>query len=238
MNIDRSFDCLSKVKHIHKGKRAFVVGSGSSIDCFDWSVCVNKDDIILAVNQSVTALDKCNYFCMTDGANIESNFFQYGVSICDKVIMANGYFFDLPAFIDQYDLFRYKTYIFNRRYNDIHNHNFNLQDGLLIAGTDVVHVTAHLAHIMGCSPIFLIGVDLNYDNHKKYCAPTKFKQEVKWSNNTPKCMLETTQSGLYDPFLNESFHTWKEIKQQNSDISFINLNPQSRLTELFETKTI
>ena len=57
---------LSTVKDIHKGHRAFVLGSGPSLNTFNFEK-VTCEDIIFACNQSVVVLEQCDYFCMTGG---------------------------------------------------------------------------------------------------------------------------------------------------------------------------
>lgn len=232
--IEPKFDNLSIIKNIHKDKRAFIIGTSSSLDEFDWSI-IKDDDIVFAVNHAVTALKKCNYFCMTDVSNLECNYFNWGFNICDKIIMCNGFFFDNKAFQDLYDHFIPKTYIFNRRYQDNNNVSFDYDDGLLIDGCDVIHVTAHLAYLMGCAPIHLVGVDLNYNNYNKYCSPSQFKNEIKWSPYTPEIMLRPYLNGLQDVALTMSYNMWAKIKEQNPNIDFKIMSKKSRLKDFYKS---
>lgn len=225
-------DPLSRVSGIHAGRRAIVMGSGHSINSFDFSKLL-KDDIIISCNQSITAVKHCNYFCMTDGAIPEAEFFQYGVEISDKILFCSGLsFLELPAVVAQYDKIKHKSYFFNRRYNNSSNLDFNLNDGLLIKGSDVVHVAAHLAHIMGCYPIVLVGVDLNYAKGKKYCDSLEYKKEVVWTPG--KWFVSSLSSGDDDPNLSSSYNTWRDIKVQNPGVKFLNTNPQGKLSQLFD----
>jgi hypothetical protein len=221
--------------NIHKGKRGIICGSGYSIDNFDFGK-LSKDDIIFAVNQSVTAMKRCNYFCMTDVTVVGSNFFEYGYNISDKIMMCSGLSFYNYINSNLYQKIKDKTHFLNRRYNNKVNASFNLNDGVLIDGADVIHPTAHLAHIMGCSPIVLIGVDLNYKDGKKYCDSKEFKKEVEWPANTGTPTKPFgNASGADDFLLTTSFNMWLKVKDQNPNVKFLNANPKGRLTELFET---
>jgi len=228
---------LSLVKNIHKENRAFIFGSGYSVNIFDFNK-INKEDIIFACNQSITALKRCNYFCMTDGAIPEANFFDYGREISDKIAFCSGTsFIKLPAVIEQYEKIKEKSYFFNRRYNQPQNMNFNIEDDSLIVGTDVVHVTSHLAHIMGCNPLILVGVDLNYKKGQKYCSNTEFKKDIIWSRAEQRpgmWPISKNPSGEGDKNLNDSYSTWISIKNANKNVIFLNTNPCGKLSNLFD----
>jgi hypothetical protein len=221
----------------HKGCRALILGSGYSLNDFDFRK-ITENDIIFACNQAITVLKHCNYFCMTDGAIPEVNFFEYGASISDNIAFCDGKGFrELPAVINQYEKIKEKSLFFNRRNHDPENVKFDLDDGLLIVGTDVIHPTAHLAYIMGCSPLVLIGVDLNYDNGKKYCENTEFKNEIIWSMAHARPIMwpmSKNPTGEDDPNLMKSFEIWKAIKKENENIKFLNVNPRGRLSSLFD----
>jgi len=228
---------LSDVKNSHKGSRAIVCGSGWSLNSFNFDA-LPKSDIIFACNHAVTALKHCNYFCIADGAVTEANFFEYGTGISDKVVFLRGAScFASPTVMSLYDKLKDKLYVIDHR-NSASNFDFNLNDGLLITGTDVVHGTTHLAHMMGCSPIILVGVDLNYKNGKKYCDSSEFKKEVQWSTAQGyrgKWFYSQNPSGDDDFSLTNSFSVWKAIKDINKDVVLLNANPQGKLSTLFNS---
>jgi hypothetical protein len=213
-----NLNLLPEVKNIHKGHRAIVLGSGYFLDKIDFSK-ISREDIIFSCNQSITALKYCDYFCMVDEAIPGSNYFTYGLSIANKVAFCNIHMIKSQAI----------------RYDDRVNVDFDLNDGLLITGTDVVHVTAHLSHIMGCFPIILAGVDLNHDSGKKYCNSDEFNNEIIYQPGIKRVTIPKNSSGSDDRDLEKSFETWERIKNSNKQITFLNVNPKGRLSELFET---
>ena len=93
------------------------------------------------------------------------------------------------------------------------------------AGEDVIHITSHLAYIMGCREIVLAGVDLTVNNGI-YCNPTTYKKEVDWSGVAP---VNNPQ------FLDASYNTWLKVKEINSNIKFLDASPRGRLNEIFDS---
>jgi hypothetical protein len=221
---------LSEFKNIHKGYRAIICGSGPSLNGFDFNK-LTENDIVFAYGQAVTVLKHCHYFCMTDEAVPRMNFFEYGTDISDKIGLLGVAFNGHPRVLDLYEKINNKLFILDRRFNNSRSTDFNLNDGLLIVGVDGVHVTSHLAHIMGCSPIVLVGVDLKYDNGKMYCDGTEFKNKVHWSYTS----RSNSPSGENDPEFVRSFDLWREIKQNNPNVKFLNANSKGRLVELFDS---
>lgn len=218
-----SFNSLAEVKDKHVGCPAFIFGSGPSINEFDITKIPNNA-VSLCCNQGMTALEHSNYFCMTDGSIPGSSYFDYGIEHSDYVMMCSRGMSDLPDVKSRFEQIKDKSFFFNRRYG---SGNFDFKDdSLLIDGYDVVHVIAHLAFIMGCSPIIFVGVDLCYKDGQKYCNPTIFNNEVKYGAN----FHIPTGS---DPVLQTSFENWKRIKSANPQVNFLNANPWGRLSELF-----
>lgn len=214
---------LQDVKNIHKDKRGIVVGSGYFVNYFDFNK-LKEDDIIFACNQSVTFLEKADYFCIADLAVLKANFFKHGQSITNKTVMFGGAFANSKS---------ESCLVFNRRYYDEFNFKFSNELEEVICG-DVVHITSHFAYATGCNPIILVGVDLNYENGKKYCDTKSFDKIINW-NRKRGWPYSHHPEGKGDPNLEQSFERWKEIKKQNPNIQFLNVNPKSRLTEIFES---
>jgi len=232
-----NFSDLAIFRNIHKGQRAFVVGAGYSLNDFDTSKITDKD-IVLAVNHGCTVLKHCHYFCFTDGSIPYANFFKHATNISDKIMCcANLTLYEHLVKVNMYELIKDKTYFLNRRYTTSNNLNFNFWDGLLIDGNDVSHVVSHLAHVLGCNPIILVGIDLNYRTGVKYCTGTIFKEKVIWPKEAP-IIYSSLPDGRDDINLNMSYNLWCQIKNQNPQVKFININPNSRLTTLFGVSQI
>lgn len=220
-------------KDRHKGRRGIIMGSGWSLSEYDLTEF--KNDITLAVNQAVSSLDHCSYFCMSDGATPEANFFEYGCSIADNILFFGSSLQLSPGINKIWDKIKDKSFFIPRRSNTM-DFNFNLEDDNLIWGFDVCQVTTHMAYIMGCSPLILIGVDLNYKNHKKYCNNTKIKEEVTWSEKQGygnSFFYSGHSEGIDDPYLSHSCEGWRAIKSQNPNLNILTANPKSNLIHFF-----
>lgn len=207
---------IHTISGIHEGKRAIICGSGPSLNDIDFNK-ISKDNIIFACNQSVTVMNYCNYFCMTD-AVIPSKvgLFNYGASIADTVVSL-GRLWQIKE-LPFYESIKNKV-CFIERAGDV----FNFTNETLIMGIDVIHPTAHLAYIMGCSPIIFAGVDLKHKNNQIYCNGITYTEELRWEFVSQECHLGS------------SFDAWRKIKECNPGVKFLNASPSGRLAELFET---
>jgi len=233
---DLKFDPLSSFKNIHKGKRAIVCGSAPSLNNIDFSLIKPNKNIIFACNQSVTALSKCDYFCMTDCTVPKEPFFEHGIQIARKVIVSftpewyHHHFFKEERWTRHWNQFyerlKDKIYFLERKENPFFDFSCNER---LIWGIDVVHPISHLAHITGCTEIVLAGVDLNIKN-EIYCKSSTYKHPVEFANNYNA--PPSSQS------LTRAFNGWREIKKQNGNIVFLNTSTHGKLKELFDTVPI
>jgi len=211
-----NYTSLELFKNIHKGKCAIICGAAPSLNNIEFNK-ITKENIIFACNQSVTVMTYCDYFCMTDAAIPEtSDLFKYGSNIT-KNIMALGALLQISC-LPFYEEIKDKTYFIERRTNNDINFNNNQS---LILGVDVTHPTAHLAYIMGCNPIILAGIDLQPKLNKMYCDNKFYDKEISWGNRP------------YD--FNNSYMQWVKIKENNSNIKFLNTSLDGKLKNLFET---
>jgi len=224
-------DDIKKYINLHKGKKAIICGSGPSINEIDFKL-VSDEYIIFCCNQSVTALDKCHYFCITDNSVICMDFFEHGVKICDEFIALGP--FGTPANLmannnnskirNKYaELIKNKSKFFKRSGGLPFKKRGPVTEGPV--GNDVVHITTHLAYLFGCREIVLAGVDLTTKGGV-YCNPTSYNNEVNWEG----VALENS-----DELLDNSFKGWEEIKEKTKDVKFLNASSKSRLKELFDT---
>lgn len=224
MSNSAEFNPLSQFKDIHKGKRAIVCGAGPSLDDFDFNK-ITKNDIVFACNRAVTTMKHCGYFCFTDNIPATS-YWNHGCNITENVMFLSSGF-------GKYENIENKSFYLNRNYNNLTLDFYD--DKLLIhecsGGLDCVHVTSNLAHIMGCCPIVLVGVDLRYRGNQRYCTPKEFKDEI--TTTAPIDGGPPIQVGDSDKWLDASFHVWEKIKTQNPNIIFLTVSENSRLSEIF-----
>ena len=226
----------SELKNIHKGRRGVVMGAGWSLTETDLSMF--KDDVVFACNIATTAINRCSYFCMSDGADPESNFFEHGCTISDKILFFGEGLFTAPGMLKLWDKIKDKSLFLGRRWKKNlvdYDFNFDLEDGKVIWAADVGQIMAHMAHLTGCDPIILAGIDLNYKKNKKYCdstiGPIVWSEKQGYGNNIFHSHLP---DGADDDALSNSFEAWKQIKTANPNIQFLVANPQSRIAPMFK----
>tara|TARA_R100000664_G_C2755546_1_gene143282 strand:+ start:779 stop:1471 length:693 start_codon:yes stop_codon:yes gene_type:complete len=225
-------DDIKKYIDKHKGKRAIVCGTGPSLNDINFNK-LSDDIIIFACNQAVTALDKCNYFCIADNAIICMDFFKHGANICNEFIcfgfndadhlMSNN---NNSSIRNKFkELIKNKSKFFERG-----GVKFNKTGPLFRGpkGEDVIHVTSHFAYLLGIREILLAGVDLTVDNGT-YCEPTVYKNKVNWDG-----VAHYNNNEL----LSNSFNLWKKLKEEIKDVKFLNASPRGRLNEIFDSVEI
>ncbi len=154
----------------HKGKRAFLVGNGPSINRQDLNRM--RDDVVFACNSFYLKYGdltfRPTYHAVEDRLVAEDNSEELSALDCSTKLTS----FDLRKFIrpDQ------RTVYFNfvRHYMADSNprfprFSFDAGDKVYWGGT-VLYMCIQLAAFMGCDPIYLIGVDLSYNVPKTVIA--------------------------------------------------------------------
>ena len=232
-----SHDNILDFKDIHKGKRAIVCGAGPSLNDINFDLISPEDNVIFACNQSVTALTRCDYFCLADNAIVVMPFFEYGIDITTRKVIAMG---NLTNMLNNCQnktrqdklakMLKGKVHVLPRGFGDSVQFKkwgpiIRGPDGKNGLHEDVVHLTSHFAHITGCREIVLAGVDLTVDNGI-YCKPTTYKEEVDWS----KVALVNEKS-----VLDASFKTWVKVKRRNRNIKFLDASPRGVLNKIFNS---
>tara|TARA_R100000008_G_scaffold24245_1_gene13071 strand:- start:815 stop:1570 length:756 start_codon:yes stop_codon:yes gene_type:complete len=222
---------IKKYINRHRGKRAIVCGTGPSLNDINFNL-LSDDIIIFACNQSVTALDKCDYFCIADNAIICMDFFEHGAEIANEVIVMGPFNNAEDLMSNNHDskqrskfveLIKNKSKFFPRGSMLPFNKTGPILKGP--PGEDVVHITSHFAYLLGCREIILAGVDLTIDNGI-YCESTIYKEEVRWDG-----IAHYNNNDL----LSNSFNVWQQIKESSNDVKFLNASPRGRLNEIFDS---
>lgn len=152
---------LDEYVDIHRGRRAFVVGNGPSLANIDMSHL--KDEITLGANRVYLGFEKWgfdfNYWGITDRLQIEEHFREWEKNIPEGAVKFFPFEY-LPAFN-----FKNSCPInFIYKYNgDDKKIEFDRDPRSISIGFTVTHMLLQIAVIMGCNPIYLIGVDHNYN---------------------------------------------------------------------------
>ena len=150
----------------HKGTIGFVVGSGPSARNIDPDML--KDHTVLSVNSSIKKFYKCDYYVIDDWDVMNWDYFDYARGLdCMKLLYRKHYAKHERLFRpDNYILYSHSEYAIN---GVVKPNNLKLTKSEPIIGARTVQASAvHLAYIMGCDPIVLIGADCRYEDGKRY----------------------------------------------------------------------
>jgi hypothetical protein len=109
----------------------------------------------------------------------------------------------------------------------------------LIEGSTSAQVAAHFAHVMGCSPIVLLGCDCKYDGDKYhfYDYPGEFRDAYRkdeYRDFKPRDLIVRRRES--NRYLDGHLACWQKIKDANPDIEIIDCSG-GRLT-MFEQMSV
>ena len=148
----------------HKGRTCFLLGTGPSLRNLK-PECIEKH-IVIAVNSSILKAPKADYYFSCDtGLVLWKSWTTLRNLKCQLILGSNCGF---GAFEDRIDgkvfdgIDQKRIHYIGRKSDDIYD-----KGNLLVHGSSSIHPALHLAYVMGCSPIVLIGCDLKYVNGLK-----------------------------------------------------------------------
>ena len=162
---------LADFQNKHAGQMGFVLGAGPSLHFQDTSLL--RDYPVFAVNSAILKVPQCDYFVTDDSAAADWNYYQMTAkrSNCHKLLFKNK----LEGLVD---IFEPEKVVW---YDHVagHNPDFNAKnlEGYsmskdasqpIVAARTSAGSAVHLAYIMGCDPIVLLGCDSCFRNGKRY----------------------------------------------------------------------
>lgn len=181
----------------HMGCRCFVIGNGSSLKKQDLSLLSNEITITVNAFYTHPIVEKWQpkYYCLTDpvlfdGSTARENFFQ---NLRQKIHSSK---FLVPLYaknvIESHQLLPIdKTYYVAFLSELSENVNYNIDLTKSIPGTiNVVELGIMWAMFMGCSPIYLVGLDHDWLSHrsmqKHFYTENKSGDSLKTDNDLGK----------------------------------------------------
>ena len=162
---------LHKYAGLHENQRCFIVGNGPSLNRIDMSLV--KDEITLGANRVYLGFEKWGfhftYWGVEDFLQIKQGHKEFNRFLPD----------DMVKFVPrQYcHLFRVKNLCpVNFLYEYGGYPKFSGGPDVLYLGYSVTYMLLQIAVVMGCDPIYLIGVDYSYN------IPDQVRVGEKWSD--------------------------------------------------------
>lgn len=217
----------------HKGSRCFVIGNGPSLNKLDMGKL--KNEITIGANRCFLGFDrwgfKVKYWTIEDklvAEDVREEWNEFGGPV--KFIPL-----DLQPLITNYDkvcMLNLKRESFERGFPNFSGHCCEL-----FWGGTVTYVMLQLAAIMGCSPIYLIGVDFNYVKPEHVTVGEK---KTEWTSHgddpnhfDPGYFGEDRK--WHDPMLPRMLKAFRSAKRyfDSRGITVLNATPGTKL-DVFE----
>jgi len=153
----------------HKGQMAFILGAGPSLRLHDMSSL--DDYVTFTVNSSIVKKPDCDYFVTDDSASANWSWFRETAvnSRCTKFLhraklSERAYFFPEDEVV-LYDHVSQHSPDFDPKSEE----GYELtKDGYIVASRTSVGSALHIAWLMGCDRIVLLGCDACYTDNKRY----------------------------------------------------------------------
>ncbi len=217
----------------HKGIPAIVLGSGPSLHNLDWELI--KPYITIAVNSAILKAPKSNYYFSCDfGMTVWKSWLTLRNLKCDLILYNVDVGFRHLEYLTKENTFEgideSRVHYFDMKDSDL-----KMDTVELIRGSTSTQVAVHFAHLLGCSPIYLIGCDCKYVDGKYHYYD--FPEEVvdkyrksEYEDFKPRNLI--VQKGDSNKYLDGHFEIWKKIREQNPDINIIDKS-EGRLENVF-----
>jgi len=160
-------ESISALRGAEQGRLGFVVGSGPSVLQIDFERLAAYP--IVVVNSAILLAPFACYWCSADPrSTFRASFEKLVVNGEHKPTVCVIYETNYLTGIDlRYPLLADRTFFFQRQNGD--GGSFRRSDDRLFNGTSSAHFAAHLAAILGCDPIVILGCDCGFDaNGKRY----------------------------------------------------------------------
>lgn len=214
-NLIRS-DPFEHIRGINKGEVGFIAASGPSLRHIDSKKF--EDKTIIAVNGSFLKFKNQNpYYFTCDGRVVFKYHWQevkYSYSpVVVNLAGAGSQIFLWGGILDTSRIYYYSEKREDKKFLDT--------DSSIISASNSTIAAVHFAHILGCSPIILLGVDCCYEEGKKYYNDFEGQPKDGWHLNVsdPPAVDEDKSS---DGYLHLFQNGWKEIAEINNHIEILN----------------
>ncbi len=185
---------LEEMNGKHNGTICFVIGAGPSIHYQDLTPL--KKCVTIAVNSGYVAAPWATYFLSDDWSVQAWSFFEDLQRSNTTVLLYEGMFKGAQkTFGNRTVFFRHRT-----KYHITDKYVHNDYENNICQGRSSTSTAIHVAHIMGCSKIVLVGVDCcRIQNYRYFWQFPGFKNPPHRKDRVPvdgyyKCNFEGKQS--------------------------------------------
>ncbi len=220
----------------HEGRMAFVVGSGPSLRHLTPEQCCDiSQHVVIAVNGAILAFPDAEYFVGCDGRFTLTKAWQLLKNVDCKCLMDESFAgyntYDIAIGVDSYEgIHPDRLFVFKKRRDG--GSALSADAETFICGTSSAHPAMHLANIMGCSPIVLLGMDCQEEDGKRRFTDFDDQPDDGLFYPAGEKYFAEDNASILGSFKN----TWVEIAEANPDIEIINCS--GGVLEAFPRKSI
>ncbi len=221
----------------HKGIPAIILGSGPSLHKLNFDLI--RPYITIAVNSAILKVPESNYYFSCDfGMTVWESWITLRNLACDLILYNVDVGFRYLENLTKEDTFEGisegRIYYFEMK-----DSNLKMDSIELIRGSTSTQVAVHFAHLLGCSPIVLLGCDCQYVDNKYhyYDFPGEEIDKIRkpeYANFKSKNLI--VQEGDSNRYLDGHIVCWEKIQKQNPNINIIDTS-EGRL-DMFSQMTI
>ena len=231
MNIIHTYDYLKDFKNIHKGQRAFFIGTGPSLRLED--VEMLKGEIVFGVNSLVESIEKISfpltYYGLADKRAVKLFYGKAAKSSIGNIFVGSG---RLPkSEIKSDNTMRFPDTMEFCAFLNAFTANTKLRISdditkLVYDGGTVIYTMLQIAAYMGITEMYLIGVDCNYAPGVSNFNEFRPREEIISGGN------ERSQIGAYIKF--KEYADTHGIKVYNATRGgMLDVFPRANFDELF-----
>jgi len=154
---------LEEYNNAFRNKIAFVIGSGPSLAFTDLNPI--SQHLTIAVNSGYLAFPESNFFLSDDHSVARWSYFQKDLKYAKTIVLLYERMLkDQAAFFgDRSVLFKHR-----RGYHVTDKYSHTDKENYILEARTSVGSAIHVAHIMGCSKIVLLGIDCRRIDNKRY----------------------------------------------------------------------
>ena len=231
------------LKNIHVGRLCFIYGGGPSLSHVDETKI--KSYISITVNSGFLKNKDCDYFvsddCAISGWSYFEDIWKYR---CKKLLYKDRFFYTCKNKNDV--IFYPHTWWYSpsdKQYN-LDGLKLN-KDGPVVGARTSMGSAVHLAYIMGCNPVVLLGNDCNIVNGNRYFwqswEKSKWPYRVKGGNFNKKSQNMGFDQKSFIEYWNSFSYINKKYDILGKDINIIDCSdsildcfPKMNINEIIE----
>lgn len=220
---------LEEFNQSYKNKTAFVIGAGCSIHLQDLSPL--SDFLTITVNSGFLAFPKADFFITDDWSTACWSYFFKDLKEADTTVLLYK-----NMLKDKASMFGDRAVLFKHRkgYHITDTYSHSNYDMHIMQSRSSVGSAIHVAHIMGCSKIVLIGIDgRRIDNFRYFWQMDRNKYKVYRNDTVPVDKYRRTKhAGIStDNDLMDMQNYWQRFGSKLSGkCSILNASPISLIT--------